>query len=172
MRVVHLPKRTETSLITESDQSGPNHQLLQLCTAHTAWSESDQAVRAVHSCISWFRIKIVSLQTLRPELKSVVIGSCTLSVNQGTTNGWMTCDFKSFSTVFQPYQDDWRVIWKAKNKGDPFSMGKVSASWNQTRDRYISRSARNPLSYRDSIKKRSSKLKVYHDMKFKPDSVA
>ena len=27
-RVVHLPKSTETSLITESDQSGPNHQLL------------------------------------------------------------------------------------------------------------------------------------------------
>ena len=27
-RVVHLPKRTEKSLITESDQSGPNHQLL------------------------------------------------------------------------------------------------------------------------------------------------
>ena len=27
-RVVHLPKRTKTSLITESDQSGPNHQLL------------------------------------------------------------------------------------------------------------------------------------------------
>ena len=55
-RVVHLPKRTETSLITESDQSGPNHQLLQLCTARTAWSESDQAVRAVHSCISWFLV--------------------------------------------------------------------------------------------------------------------
>ena len=32
-RVVHLPKSTETSLITELDQSGPNHQLLQLCTA-------------------------------------------------------------------------------------------------------------------------------------------
>ena len=53
IRVVHLPKRTETSLITKSDQSGPNHQLLQLCTACTAWSESDQAVRAVHSCSSW-----------------------------------------------------------------------------------------------------------------------
>ena len=51
--VVHIPKRTETSSITESDQSGPNHQLLQLCTARTAWSDSDQAVRAVHSCISW-----------------------------------------------------------------------------------------------------------------------
>ena len=49
-RVVHLPKSTETSLITESDQSGPNHRLLHLCTARTAWSESDQAVRAVHSC--------------------------------------------------------------------------------------------------------------------------
>ena len=27
-RVVHLPKKTETSLITESDQSRANHQLL------------------------------------------------------------------------------------------------------------------------------------------------
>ena len=27
-RVVHLPKSTETNLITESDQRGPNHQLL------------------------------------------------------------------------------------------------------------------------------------------------
>ena len=53
-RVVHVPKRTETSLITESDQSGPNHQLLQLCMARTAWSNSDQAVHAVHSCNSWF----------------------------------------------------------------------------------------------------------------------
>ena len=53
-RVVHLPKSTETSLITESDHSGPDHQLLQLCTASTAWSDSDQAVRAVHSCNSWF----------------------------------------------------------------------------------------------------------------------
>ena len=36
-RIVHLPKRTETSLITELDQSGPNHQL---CMAGTAWSDS------------------------------------------------------------------------------------------------------------------------------------
>ena len=59
-RVVHLPKRTETSLITESDQSRANHQLLQLCTARTAWSDSDQAVRAVHSCKSWLQVKIQS----------------------------------------------------------------------------------------------------------------
>ena len=49
-RVVHFAKRTDTSLITESEQSGPKHQLLLLCTARTAWSDSDQAVRAVHSC--------------------------------------------------------------------------------------------------------------------------
>ena len=53
-RVVHVPKSTEISLITESDQSGPDHQLLQLCTDSTTWSDSDQAVRAVHSCNSWF----------------------------------------------------------------------------------------------------------------------
>ena len=57
-RVVHLPKRTETNLITESDQSRANHQLLQLCTVPTAWSDSDQAVRAVHSCKSWFSFSI------------------------------------------------------------------------------------------------------------------
>ena len=34
--VVHLPQSTETSLITEWDQSGPNHRLLQLCMARTA----------------------------------------------------------------------------------------------------------------------------------------
>ena len=53
-RVVHLLQWTETSLITESDQSRPNRQLLQLCTARTAWSYSDQAVQAVHSCNSCF----------------------------------------------------------------------------------------------------------------------
>ena len=56
-RVIHLPKSTETSLITKLDQSGPYHQLLQLCIARTAWSDSDQVVRAVHSCNSWFRFK-------------------------------------------------------------------------------------------------------------------
>ena len=57
-RVVHLPKRTETSLITESDRRRANHQLLQLCTVRTAWSDSDQAVRALHSCKSWFYIAL------------------------------------------------------------------------------------------------------------------
>ena len=74
-RVVHLPKRTETSLITESDQSGPNHQLLQLYTARTAWSDSDQAVRAVHSCISWFNSQICITLVLKVCVKSEFFSS-------------------------------------------------------------------------------------------------
>ena len=61
-RVVHLPKRTETSLSTESDQSRANHQLLQLCTVRTSWSDSDQAVQAVHSCKSWLCLSTQSSQ--------------------------------------------------------------------------------------------------------------
>ena len=34
MRVVHLPKRTETSLITGSDQSKPNHRIKPGCVVH------------------------------------------------------------------------------------------------------------------------------------------
>ena len=58
-RVVHLPKRTKTSLIIESDQSRSNHKLLQLCTVPTAWSDVDQAVRAVHSYKSWCSISML-----------------------------------------------------------------------------------------------------------------
>ena len=70
--VVHVPKRTETPLITESDQSRANHQLLQLCTVRTAWSDSDQAVRAVHSCKSWFLTLNPTLQ--RRSQLSLAIG--------------------------------------------------------------------------------------------------
>ena len=30
----------------------------------------------------------------------------------GWMDGWMTCDFTSFSTVFQSYQDDERLVMK------------------------------------------------------------
>ena len=33
-------------------------------------------------------------------------------VIDGWMAGWMTCDFTSFSTVFQSYQDDGRLIMK------------------------------------------------------------
>ena len=59
-RVEHLPKSTETNLITESYQSGPNHQLLQLCTARTAWFDSDQAVRPCIAVIAGVYISFAS----------------------------------------------------------------------------------------------------------------
>ena len=34
-------------------------------------------------------------------------------------NGWMTCDFTSFSTVFQLYQDDGRMIMKGCVQWNP-----------------------------------------------------
>ena len=41
-------------------------------------------------------------------------------------DGWMTCYFTSFSTVFQSYQDDVRIIIKGLCNGVPFTVGKVS----------------------------------------------
>ena len=41
-------------------------------------------------------------------------------------DGWMTCDFTSFSTVFQSYQDDMRMIMKAACNGAPFAVEKNS----------------------------------------------
>ena len=32
-------------------------------------------------------------------------------------DGWMTCDFTSFSTVFQSYQDDGQMIMKGCVQG-------------------------------------------------------
>ena len=37
-------------------------------------------------------------------------------------DGWMICDFTSFLTVFQSYQDDVRMIMN----GTPFTVEKIS----------------------------------------------
>ena len=42
--------------------------------------------------------------------------------------GRMTCDFTSFSTVFQSYQDNGRVIMKNCVQWNPFAIEKTSAS--------------------------------------------
>ena len=41
-------------------------------------------------------------------------------------DGWMTCDFASFSTVFQSYQDDERLIMKDCVQWNPFTLEKIS----------------------------------------------
>ena len=40
-------------------------------------------------------------------------------------DGWMTCDFTSFSAGFQSYQDDGRVIKKAVCNGTLFTVEKI-----------------------------------------------
>ena len=41
-------------------------------------------------------------------------------------DGWMTCDFTSFSTVFQSYQDDGRMIMKGCVQWKPVTTEKIS----------------------------------------------
>ena len=53
-RVVHLSKRAETSLITESDRFGPIRSDSVIKLVSDLITESDQAVRAVHSCNTGF----------------------------------------------------------------------------------------------------------------------
>ena len=38
--------------------------------------------------------------------------TCSEVSRKKVLGGWMTCDFTSFSTVFQSYQDDGRLIMK------------------------------------------------------------
>ena len=54
------------------------NQLLLLCTARTAWSESDQAVWAVHSCNKWWLGPLRSDSVIK--LVSVLFGKCTTLV--------------------------------------------------------------------------------------------
>ena len=51
---------------------------MQLCTARTAWSDSDQAVQAVHSCNSWWLGPLWSDSAIK--LVSVLFGKCTTLV--------------------------------------------------------------------------------------------
>ena len=54
------------------------NQLMQLCTARTAWSDSDQAVWAVHSCNSWCLEPLWFDSVIK--LVSVLFGKCTTLV--------------------------------------------------------------------------------------------
>ena len=54
-RVVHLPKRTNTSLITESDQSGSSHRIVPGCDGRAKLQQ------LVIPIISVFRVMLISL---------------------------------------------------------------------------------------------------------------
>ena len=46
----------------------------------------------------------------------------TLSAKTTVLDGWLTCDFASFSTVFQSYQDDERLIMKGCVQWNPILL--------------------------------------------------
>ena len=57
-------------------------------------------------------------------------------LNHGWMNGWMTCDFTSFSTVFQSYQNKERLIMKGRVQWNPVYGGEdFTSSGARTRDR-------------------------------------
>ena len=124
-RVVHLPKRTETSLITESDQSRANHQLLQLCTVRTVWSDSDQAVRAVHSCKSWLFFKTqttlyISLYSSDTFPISILIPFfLTLLIAQGLLYGLVGCF--GLNGPLRQYFSLYRAV--SQREGERIEMG-------------------------------------------------
>ena len=55
--------------------------------------------------------------------------SCTvikpLILRRSSLDGWMTCHFMPFSTVFRSYQDDERMILKAVCNGTLFTVEKI-----------------------------------------------
>ena len=54
---------------------------------------------------------------------NVVITSLVLN---RSIDGWMICDFTSFSAVFQSYHDDGRMIMKGCVQWTPFTVEKIS----------------------------------------------
>ena len=51
-------------------------------------------------------------------------------------DGWMTCDFTSFSSVFQSYQDDGQMIMKGCVQWNPvYGWEDFASSGDRTRDR-------------------------------------
>ena len=72
IKFVSISKWTQKNVIESVNQ------LMQLCTARTAWSESDQAVRTVHSCNSWRLGPLWSDSVIK--LVSVLFGKCTTLV--------------------------------------------------------------------------------------------
>ena len=65
-------------------------------------------------------------------------------------DGWMTCSFTSFSTEFQSYQDDGRLIMKTCTMALRLRLRRFRFEPGSNLVRWIIRPALNPLSYRGS----------------------
>ena len=62
--------------------------------------------------------------------------ACLNFESTSSKDGWMICDFTSFSTVFQSYQDDGRMITKGCEQWNPVDgIEDFASSGARTRDR-------------------------------------
>ena len=52
-------------------------------------------------------------------LQLLLNGPSSLKLTFSFVNGWMTCNFTSFSTVFRSYKDDGRMIMKSRMQRFP-----------------------------------------------------
>ena len=104
-----------------------SNQLLQLCTARTAWSESDQTVRTVHSCNSWWLALLWSESVIK--LVSVLFGKCTTLM---VTKCWPM-------VIRQPCGDQWKAE-------------KLGAFWRWPITRCLIKSDSSYLNYRAHCK--------------------
>ena len=98
-------------------------QLLQLCTARTAWSESDQTMRTVHSCNSWWLALLWSDSVIK--LVSVFFGKCTTLV----------------------VRKCWPVVIR-QSCGDQWKAEKLGAFWRWPITRCLIKSDSSKLNYR------------------------
>ena len=68
----------------------------------------------------WSKLDFLNLNQTRYLLyKKYICSNCEVYESKSYDGGWMTCDFTSFSTVFQSYQDDGRMIMKGCVQWNP-----------------------------------------------------
>ena len=56
-------------------------------------------------------LSLTVCKSMQPQSQNCLLGSDS-TVSAHEMDGWMTCDFTFFLTVFQSYQDDVRMIMK------------------------------------------------------------
>ena len=99
-------------------------------------------------CAAWYKYaRITSHWTL--------VSSFFLNWEATWIDGWMTCNFMFFLTVFQSNQDDGWVIMEGWVQWNPiYDWNSPASSESRTQDRQISRTALNLLSYREEATRR------------------
>ena len=100
--------------------------------------------------------------------KKVEYGKYNLLASE--MDGWVTCDFTPFSTVFQSYQDYGRMIMKDCVQWNPvYGWKDFRLEQGSSPGRYISRQALSLLSESGSFRSYSRSVRSFRPGSFRPD---